>query len=204
MAENPNQPREDDVVLADQNQFQCLHTLTGHSARVFSVAISPDGQTFASGGEDGEIRLWNLDTGELIRSLDRHETIKQWHPHTGERLNVLEEWKDSSLVFSITFSPDSQILVIGSAHGKIKLWNLETGELLRSLEGHSENVNSITISSDGQILVSGSGNGEIKLWNLRTGELLRTFDGNSDWVECLAISPDGQILCHQSRWSAPR
>ncbi|MDJ0773066.1 MAG: WD40 repeat domain-containing protein, partial [Mastigocoleus sp. MO_167.B18] len=88
----------------------------------------------------------------------------------------------------------------------IKIWNLVTGELIRTLEGHKGKVSSVAISPDGQTFVSGSHDRTIKLWNLATGEEIRTFisssnnssKAHSQWVSCLAISPDGNILASGS------
>ena len=69
-----------------------LRTLTGHSAGVESVAISPNGQLLASGSRDDTIEIWNLGSGRLLRTLTGH----------------------SDPVFSVVFSPDGQTIVSGS------------------------------------------------------------------------------------------
>ncbi len=89
-----------------------------------------------------------------------------WNLETGERLRTLA---DSSAI-SLAISPDSQILASNSADQKIKLWNLRTGELLNTFAGdaavNSKNYNSVTFSPDGKTLVSGSSYGAIKVWHL--------------------------------------
>ncbi len=74
--------------------------LPGHTSRVMSIALSPDGQTLASGSEDETIKIWNLQTGKLLRTLSGHV----------------------SPVISVTFSPDGQTLASGGQSGRIKLW----------------------------------------------------------------------------------
>lgn len=98
--------------------WRCIHTLTGHSNWVFSVAISPDGQTLASGSSDKTIKIWHLDTGKLLHTLMGHS-----------------EW-----VRSVVFSPDGQTLVSGSDDKMIKIWQVTTGQLLNTLTGHSAAV----------------------------------------------------------------
>jgi WD40 repeat protein len=148
--------------------------LHNKSALFFSLAFSPDGQILASGGTDMTINLWN--------------------PHTGERLDILEDWDYS--IFSIACSPDGKTIAGGNSDGgKIRFWNLDSGELLPSLDGNLEDVSAIAFSPDGQILAGGGRyDGKIKLWNLGTGELLRTLDDYSGWVQCLTFSPDCQLL----------
>ena len=189
-------------------------TLTGHSKYVYSVAISPDGQTLVSGSSDYTIKIWELSTGQLLRTLTGHSepvwsvaispdgqtlvsgswdgTIKIWQLSTGKLLHTLTG--HSTLVLSVAISPDGQTLVSGSHENTIKIWQLSTGQLLRTLTGHSEAVWSVAISPDGQTLVSGSWDGTIKILQLSTGQLLRTLTGHSKHVDSLAISPDGQTL----------
>lgn len=159
---------------------------------VTSVAFSPNGQMALSGGSHfdssyellftGEMFLWNLSTGELIRSFKGYSE--------GAR--------------SVAFSPDGQTALSGYQGGTIKLWNLSTGEVIytfdrgyvgvawRTSKGHSRAVRSIVFSPDGQMALSGSHDRTIKLWNLSTGQLIRSFEGHSGFVRSVAFSPDGQ------------
>ncbi|CAH2572605.1 Vegetative incompatibility protein HET-E-1 [Planktothrix rubescens] len=193
-----------------------VHTITGHSGYVTSVAISPDGQTLVSGSNDKTIKIWQLSTGQELRTLTGHsgwisslaispdgqtlvsgswdKTIKIWQLSTGQELRTLTG--HSAHVGSVAISPDGQTLVSGSGDNTIKIWELSTGRELRTLTGHPGYVNSVAISPDGQKLVSGSSSGSwdntIKIWELSTGQELRT--GDSDYVTSVAISPDGQTL----------
>ncbi|WP_414756268.1 WD40 repeat domain-containing protein, partial [Anabaena sp. CCY 9910] len=87
--------------------------LEGHREGVWSVSFSPDGKTLASGSEDNTIKLWNLETGNQIRTLKGH----------------------SNFVYSVSFSPDGKTLASGSKDNTIKLWHLETGNQIRTLNG---------------------------------------------------------------------
>ncbi|NET46389.1 caspase family protein [Okeania sp. SIO2B3] len=109
-------------------------------------------------------------------------------------------------VRSISISPDGHILASSSDHNvvskssdnTIKLWNLETGEVIRTFQGHTEFVTSISISPDSQTLASSSFDNTIKLWNLETGELIRTLQGHDQPVTSISISPDSQTLASGS------
>jgi WD40 repeat protein len=184
-------------------------TLKGHSKWVNSVAYSPDGQTLASGSEDNTIKLWNVNTGNLLQTFEGH----------------------SKWVNSVAYSPDGQtlasgsndnnssiVLASGSFDDTIKLWNVKTGKLLQTLEGNSHSVNSVAYSPDGQTLASGgsisyqelirlkyspdlasgSYDQSIKLWDVKTGKLLQTLKGDSGSVKSVAYSPDGQTLASGS------
>ena len=70
-------------------------------------------------------------------------------------------------VYSVAISPDGDTLVSGSWDNTIKIWNLTTGKLQQTLQGHEDNVNSVAISADGNTLFSGSSDGTITLWRLK-------------------------------------
>jgi len=95
----------------------------------------------------------------------------------------------SKSVHGIAVSPDGETLVSGSEDETIKIWNLKTGNLLRTLSGGSNS--SIAISPDGKTLVSGSH--DIKVWNLQSGKLIYTIDTGNRWAKAV-ISPDGKFL----------
>ncbi len=81
---------------------------------------------------------------------------------------------DSKNTHSSVISPDGQFLVGISTNNTIKIWQMDTGEVLSTLKGHSSQVQSVAISSDGQTVVSVDADNTIKNWNLHTGELLNT------------------------------
>ncbi len=159
---------------------------TGHTSDVLSVAFSPDGKTLASGSFDSTVKLWDVQTGQQIRSLEGHTDI----------------------VPSVAFSPDGKTLASGSCYrnkrpmikglecleGEIKLWNIETGEQVISMKGDHTWVTEVAFSPDGKTLASRSFDKTIKLWNVETGQLLKSLEGHTDTVNSVAFSPDGKTL----------
>jgi WD40 repeat protein len=158
--------------------WQCVHTLHGHSSSVTSVVITPDGQTVVSGSSDSTIKLWNLNTGQEIHTLAGH----------------------LQGVTSIAISPDGQTLASGSKDRTIKVWNLSTQEEIYTINGHSNIITSVAICPDNKTLASASEDTTIKLWNLRNGEEIRTLKWPVEVFYSLDIlfSPDGKILLSSS------
>ncbi|MEG5043127.1 WD40 domain-containing protein [Microcoleus sp. B4-C1] len=200
-------------------KWRCVYTLPGHSSFVNSLAISPDGKILASGSWDKTIKIWDLETTELIGTLTGHsdrvnsvaisydgkmlvsgssdETIKFWNLHNGDLLCTFPG--HSMEVNSVAINPKGLVIAsCGGADNTIKLWNLRSGELLRTLKGHSDNVNAVVFSPDGKILASGSSDATSKVWDVESGKLLRTLSGLNVGVNSVAIAPDGQILASVS------
>ncbi|KAF5367685.1 hypothetical protein D9758_009894 [Tetrapyrgos nigripes] len=92
----------------------------------------------------------------------------------------------------IALSADGQRVVSQSDDKTIQIWNVETGEEEKKLEGHSGWVTSVAFSADGQRVVSGSFDKTIRIWNVETGEEEKKLEGHSDWVRSVAFSADGQ------------
>ncbi|HLA12065.1 MAG TPA: caspase family protein [Pyrinomonadaceae bacterium] len=160
--------------------------LKGHSAPVTSIAFSPDGKILASGSRDYTVKLWDVATGAVLRTLK------------GEKTELAAEAGDWAIAFSVAFSPDGKILASGSRDYTVKLWDVATGAVLRTLEGHSQWSHSVAFSPDGRTLASGSYDSTIKLWDVATGALLRTLEGHSAPVSSVAFSPDGKTLASGS------
>lgn len=196
------------TVTKSVSPWQCVKTLTGHLSSVCSVAISADGKILASGSFDRTIKLWNLETGELLHTLNRHsqpvlslafspnnqilasgsvnDTIDLWNLSSGVVSCTIADHSDSVVSISVAISPDGQVLASGSDRHRVKLWQIESGKLLNVLE-HSRGINTVTFSQDGQILASGSSDNTIKLWQLKTSQLIGTLVGHHRDVNSVAI-----------------
>merc|ERR1712217_933738 len=72
-------------------------------------------------------------------------------------------------------------------HG-IKKWDIKTGALMATLEGHADMIRCLAISEKEGAIFSGSGDNSIKKWDIKTGALMATLEGHADEVTCLAIS----------------
>jgi len=187
----------------------------GHSSIVTSVAFSPDGKQIISGSNDNTVKLWDVATGRIIRTLSGHthyvfsvafspdgrqilsgswdNTIKLWDTATGREIRTFSGHTDG--VRSVTFSPDGRQIISGSNDFTIKLWDTVTGREIRSLSGHTNNVSSVAFSPDGKQIISGSSDRTVKLWDMATGQEVRTFSGHIEEVSSVTFSPDGrQIL----------
>jgi len=96
------------------------------------------------------------------------------------------------------YSPDGKQLASSSWDKTIKIWDLRTGRLLYTLEGHTARVVAVAFSANGKI-ASASVDKCINIWSLQTGELLRKLSAHSDWVLSVAFSRTGDTLVSSSK-----
>ncbi|MGP1414934.1 MAG: eIF2A-related protein [Treponema sp.] len=189
-----------------------------HSGTIESIAYSPDGKYIASGSSDGTIKIWEAETGRLLRTLTGHaddiysvsyspdgaylasgsndKTIRIWEVKTGACIKTLTG--HTSYVRSVTYSPDGAYLASGSWDETVKIWEIATGECIKTLSGHTDDVGSVAYSPDGAYLASGSDDKTVKLWKVATGECVKTFEGHTDEVNSVYYSPDGKYLASGS------
>ncbi|MCS7052505.1 MAG: serine/threonine protein kinase, partial [Ignavibacterium sp.] len=102
-------------------------------------------------------------------------------------------------IYTVSFHPDDRMIASGDSSKKIKLWDVSSGQLIRTLEGHNDIVYSVSFSPDGKILASGSADNTIKLWDINSGQLIITLEGHNGSVNSVTFSPDGKILASGSR-----
>lgn len=213
------------VIPIETKTWKCLKILKGHTASVNTIAISPDGETIVSGSDDKTISLWNLNTGKQIFTFFGQERqvyaaaispdsnmlvtggldhkITSWQLNTKTFLRPLlspnSSYSHLGFISSITFSPNRKILASASGDKTIRLWGGYTGDLKRTLNGHSDSVLSIAITPNGELIASGSADKTIRVWSLNRFEQPRILTGHSGWVTAIAITPDGKIIVSGSR-----
>jgi WD40 repeat protein len=186
---------------------------------VIGVSLSRDGKTLVTAGTDGVIRVWDLVSGKMIRTLPGHTnsiykaefspnekliasssrdlTARIWDLATGRELHRLTGFKCS--VKSVAFSPDGKTLAVVGNDGMLKLWDVESGKELKTLV-HSDSpdvdisVYSVVFSGEGKKVYAGNGDGTISEWDLPSSKETNTWKAHTDAVIALAFSSDYRLL----------
>jgi roadblock/LC7 domain-containing protein len=106
---------------------------------------------------------------------------------------IMEATIEIPNINGLTYSSNGQMIAAAGNDGTIKLWDA-TGELLKSLEGHTDALLSVAFSPDDQVLASASADTTIRLWDPSMGDSLKILDEHTRRVNSVAFSPDGQLL----------
>ncbi len=154
-----------------------IHELNALSG-VTSIALHPNFSLIASGHLDKKIRIWDLQTQELITTLSGH---------------ILA-------VTDLHFSPASSLLATASQDRMVKIWNIDTWELKHTLKGHNWAIKTVAFNSDASILASAGDGKDIKIWDLRSNQLIRNLSGHSWTISRLAFLPDSKNLLLSASW----
>lgn len=161
------------VLATGGDNVKLWETATGQEVRTLgpsgdALAMTPDGQTLATGAADG-VRLWECATG------------RELFPRTG-----IQE------VGGAAVSPDGATIATGGA--TIRLWDARTAKVRQSLILHRGSVGGVAFSPDGKTLASGSGDGTVRLWDVATGDERQSFTGVTGGAGQVAFSRDGRLL----------
>jgi WD40 repeat protein len=142
------------------------------------VEFAPDGKSVATASYDKLIKLWDVDTGEEIRTLKDH----------------------IDAVYALAFTPDGKRLVSASADRGVKVWDVATGERLYTLSEATDGLNALAIDPAGKRVAAGGLDRTIRVWSLdeKSGSLVNSLIAHEDAILQLAWSPDGKYLVSSS------
>ncbi len=147
-----------------------IRTLSGHSASVRALAVTPDGTRAISAAGDATCKVWDLASGEELHTLRGHR-----------------DW-----VNAVAVTPDGTRAISAAGDATCKVWDLASGEELQTLRGHRDWVRAVAVMPDGRRAISASNDETCKVWDLASGEELHTLRGHGDWVNAVAMMPDGR------------
>ncbi|MBX3460716.1 MAG: protein kinase [Planctomycetes bacterium] len=198
------------AALFDFEDWRRVRVLEGHRGPVLAVAFSPDGKRLASAGADASVRIWQVETGQLLHTMWGHtdrvvalaftkdfvisaardNTVRGWNPETG-----LEQYRTElpASAAAMVLSPDGTVLVV--ADGKRGLHVLTpAGEVTRSFEFDGVNFpTALAFDPDSKALWCAGSRGLARHFGL-TGERLGEFRGEERRIVSLAVSADGEVL----------
>ncbi len=157
----------------------------GHKSKIQEVTFTSDGRYLVSAGEDKVVRVWDLETGETVRTLRG-------------QIGAGHEGK----IYAMALSPDERWLAVGGFMGSnteyqdaIRLYNFPTGELVTLLKGHDNVVNGLAFSPNSRYLLSGQGGSSNQIaivWDINQQQRLHILKGHTKEIYAVAFTPDSK------------
>ncbi|BAZ17390.1 WD-40 repeat protein [Calothrix sp. NIES-4071] len=210
-------------------EWEYWQTLRGHTRGINCLAFTAakDMAPLLATGSLGEIKLWDLNKGELVCTFSEQpwsksglvdeinalafssdgqiivsggadSTIKIWHVGARDLIDILH--KHNGMVRGVACSPDNRMIFTGGDDRRVLYWDLRLRQVYSSLSLDDTAAHALVLSRDGKILVTGSYR-KIKVWRLLGEEtrLESSFSAHSHVVSCLCLSCDNKVLISGSR-----
>ncbi len=177
------------IRLWDVVQRKELFVLRSEDTTAFPLVFSRDGKWLISGGgTQKNPQEWDSAWG--------HPAIRVWEAATGKQLRVFKDTHVRGTVCSLALAPDGRTLAV-SCQDKLRLWDVTTGTVLRTLSGSRSPywpITNLCFSPDGKILAGGIGN-MVGLWDTASGRLLNLdADESASSIATVAMTSDGRLL----------
>ena len=183
-----------------------------HAGSVSEIVCHPDGVHVLSSARDQCVRLWEIESGKLVRrytvpgcsdmwgirflkkgkeflAASSSNDVFRFEVETGK---VLQRYSHSGTAYRLAVLPDEKSFVGTDGKNTAVLWETATGKKLRTFSGHTKDVYTAIVVNGGKTLITGSEDKSIKQWNIETGECLKTITDKPAYgdVFTLAVSPD--------------
>lgn len=209
---------ETGLVYVWQGDEVVAQTFSGHEHQVWALALSPDGRTLASGDRSGNVRLRDLDSGDLKFSVGDGDGAVWWLGFTadGTRLIVADDGgldildattgdktggfpQDAGQATRGAVSPDGKVLAAATTDGRVRLFDLDSNTAIGDLDVVDDVVWSAAFSPDGETLAVGSSDEVVSLWDVATGNRLVDLAGHGGGATDVAFLSDGATLAAVDR-----
>lgn len=150
---------------------RCEKTLKTFACVIVSATWSEDKRRLLLEGNSSFVQLWDMTSGLSMGVLGDCTDPRWWRTET--------TWSERRIAFST-----------GSVDGVVRVWEVEKGDLMRTLMGHGGRVWNAVLSKDRRNIISGGEDRTARYWDVETGSCIHVFEGHTDRVKCVALSAD--------------
>lgn len=187
-----------------------LSAVKGHRGTVLCCHVNDAESMVVTGGSDNLVKIWDINSGELISSLAGHTGwIRAVFTNISARLCVSASDDGTLIIWDLvenaiigklvghagpvracSISANGKIIVSASSDGTLKLWETESQEIIHTFEGHSGSVNCCTFINDDTAIVSGGADRLLRIWDVVTGSCLHELEGHDGSIRAIDIASD--------------
>ncbi|XP_055821413.1 WD40 repeat-containing protein HOS15-like [Solanum dulcamara] len=158
------------IYVCKVGENKAVKTFSGHQNEINAIKWDPSGSLLASCSDDSTVKIWSMKQDVCLHDFREHHkeiyTIK-WSP-TGAG----------------TSNPNKQLLLASASNDStVKLWDVELGRLLHSLNSHREPIYSVAFSPNGEYLASGSLDKCMNIWSVKEAKIVKTYNGDGGFFE---------------------
>lgn len=191
--------------------------LAGHTNAVTTAGFSLDGTRLVTGGEDRTVRTWDAATGRLLRTMGEHRlrvlraeftpegrnvishdgspAAYLWDAQSGKQVAISrqrDDWGDEQTLARLLMFPDGRRLLAGYRGGLVSLFDIPTGERLRTFEGLEVRIDALAVSPDQTRIAAADEYGAALVWKVDDSDARVPLE--QDAFKALAFSADGQSI----------
>jgi WD40 repeat protein len=200
----------------DSKTGKLVRDLAAPAAEVLAIAVTADGRTLASSDVDGNLDIWDLQSGgktrsdkydhaieavtfsadgKLLATGDGNRTVRLMDTSSGKITRILHS---RSYIESLDFSPDANLLAAGTRDPGLELWDLRTDAASRTLVATGDHFDAmpgfVAFSPDGRYVVCGGHGKDIAVFDVASGTLFKELRGHAHPATSVAFLPDGRLV----------
>lgn len=158
------------IHLIDTESGKEVRSILAQEGDLDAIAVMHNQPWVVSGGGEAPVRVWNFETGEVVREYPVEPDLR-----------------------SVAVSPDDRLLALGMKSGAIQILDME-GTSVRTIEAHEENVDALSFSRTGEYLLSAARDGAMRMYRVADwSEAAQLRPANED-LYAVDISPDGRWI----------
>lgn len=185
------------VKMWDISTGKEMRSFKGHEKGITKVAIFSDNSRIASASSDKTIKIWNIDSGKIIKTfVDKYVVGGK----------ELENYSVGE-VTSLSIDPSGKRIVSGNADNKVKIWDVDSGNIMATMRGHMDVVSDVVFNKIGTKIASVSWDKSIKIWDVSSpksekwGESARSeyLNGHSAFITSVATGNDSNMIFSGSK-----
>lgn len=196
-----------------------------HNNGVSALCLSYNQKFICSGGNEGEVRVWEIRSRELISHLKEHTSkvtsvqvfkddvhlltcardraVLCWDLKNEKRISNHTQSMGGINCFAISPEDEQKVVTVGQERS-VTFWDLRKSNAEQILEsspvpGESDELFCVSVSCDGQLFATGGSLGTVRVWDYNTGECLNESKGHSNTITSIAFSPDNKQLISTGR-----